>query len=244
MVSPDGASFVLEGRHALGGFAALFGRPHARQAIALSSLELLAVPGEAFLEILEDSFDVARDAIVHTARSVATLRETLGPGAPRLAPPRWVGPPEGPLGVVERLALLLDAPFLRGGGVQPLSDLATVSEERVYAEGALLFDEGESKERLELVIEGEVLAEAPGVGRQVFRAGEIACAIEVLGEVATAWSARAAARTRTVSFRIEDWFDCMEEHFGMVQAILADIGELRDRVLEAAALRAGGVFVR
>jgi CRP-like cAMP-binding protein len=192
------------------------------------------------MELLDDSFEVARASIVELARRVAELEErrdrrVAGAGVALArsepTPPNHL--PAGRLNVIDRLALLMEVPILRGAGVQPLSDLAVVSEEVGFQPGDVLFDHRPVPERVVLVVEGEVEAwrEAPGLIRRA-GAGQIVGGAAAFADSALAWRARATRRGRALAFRVEDWFDLMEEHFDMVRSALAALSLEREGLID------------
>ena len=148
--SPDHFYFVRQGRielvregaawrsslgpRAFGMLDALIERPRVAFCLCPVPLELLKIRVDAWLELLEDSFELARMSVLALVRSVAALEERLWTSGRELAsrgPPPVLAATGARLDIVERLAILMLTPPLRGAGVQPLSDLATVSEELI-----------------------------------------------------------------------------------------------------------------
>ena len=222
-VPEKGPGRVMDGPSVLGRFDAVLARPRTRRAIALTDLQLLRVPAEAWMDLLEDSFQLARLSVTSLTRTVAQLEERA-----------WTESPPGPtqpvmpaqmnarrLDRLERLVVLVDTPLLRGAGVQTLSDLAGVSEEASFEAGDDLFVAGARRDRVHIIVAGEVEAHRENP-RVEWRGGpgEIVCDVASLGETEVAWGARAVTRVRTLAFRFEDWLDLMEEHFEMVRSTL------------------------
>jgi CRP-like cAMP-binding protein len=240
LIGEGRAARRLEGRHVLGLIDGLLDRARTRTAVATTNLQLMKVHIDAWLDLLDDSFEVARASVLELARSVANLEERVDMVAgarsrlvthgPRFASGRV---PAGHLNVIERLALLMDVPLLRGGGVQPLSDLAVASQEVEFDRGEVVFDRGVPRDRVFVVVEGEVEAsrEAPDLVR-IARAGDIVGGAAAIGEPAVAWQARATRRGRALAFRVDDWFDLMEEHFDMVRSALAALSLRHEELLE------------
>jgi CRP-like cAMP-binding protein len=230
----------LEGRHVFGLSDGLLDRSRKRTASAATNLHLMKVRIEAWLELLDDSFDLARASILELAGSVAELEDRLdakkedrGPLAPQPPVKAFPRVPGGHLNVIERLALLMDVPVLRGGGVQPLSDLAVASQEFRFERGETILDRGAPRDRIVLVVEGEIEARRSGsdlVRRAV--AGEIVCGAAAFGEAAPFWAALGSKPGRALAFRVDDWFDLMEEHFDMVRSALAAMSSRREELLD------------
>ncbi len=226
---------TLEGLHVFGMGDGLLDRTRTRTAIAAIDLRLMKVRVDAWLELLDDSFELARASVLELARSIAHLEDRLdGPalsGGHASSWPEQV--PAGRLNVVERLALLMEVPLLRGGGVQPLSDLAVASREIHFESGDELVERNARRERIFVVIEGQVDAcreQPPGL--RTARAGEIVGGAAAFGQPALLWNARATRRGRALAFRVDDWFDLMEEHFDLVRAALAALSMQHENLLD------------
>jgi CRP-like cAMP-binding protein len=226
--------WTLRGRWFLGGFDAVGDRLATRTATAVDDFYGMRVSAVAWLEMLEDSFQLARSAVTNGSGALARLEERIPSGAPpshRDAP--FFQAPPGPLGLVERLAILLDVRLLRGAGVQALADLAAVSQQVDFGEGELLLERDTETERLIVVVDGDVLAERDGTTvERHYGPGDLVCAAAILGRVADPWHARAVTTTRGVSFPIDALFDLMEEHFDLVRSTLAAIGARRELLIE------------
>jgi CRP-like cAMP-binding protein len=230
-----GPSWTLKGRWLIGGFEALGDRPATYTATAVADFYGMRVSAVAWVEMLEDSFELARSAVVNASRAVMRLEDRVPTGAP-VSPDDALLPHmalSGTLSLVERLALLLEVPMLRVGGVQALADLAAVSQQVSFAAGEIIVERGIEQEHLIRIVDGEVLAEREGpsvVRRQ--GPGDLVCGTAVLGRVADRWQARSITPTRGISFPIEALFDLMEEHFDLVRSTLAALGARREVLLE------------
>jgi hypothetical protein len=204
-----------------------------RTALALTDIQAMKVQSEAWIELLEDSFALARAAVLGSVRTVAELEERLWARSPL---PRFPSAPRAPgteLDLVERLAALREVPLLRGAGVQILSDLATACEVASFARDATLFERGHPCHRVFLIVEGEVEGrrEGPDV---TWRGGpgEIVCGTAAFGDPIVAWEAHATVPSRALTFRIDDWLDILEERFEMVRSTLGALSLDREQLLE------------
>jgi CRP-like cAMP-binding protein len=251
LVREGAPALILDGRHVFGMKDALLDRSRTHSAIAVTDLQLMRMRFEDWLELLDDSFELARASVAGLARVVAAYEEKLwlsdranaprAPGTTQVRmPERSEGADDKPgqvqarrLTIVERLALLMDAPFFRRSGVQPLSDLAMASNEAFFRRGETLLERGAPRDKVFLVVEGEVEAsrQEPDLVRR-FGAGEIVCGAAALAESGLAWRAAAATPTLALVVRTEEWFDLMEEHFDMVRSALGTLELRRDELQE------------
>ncbi len=237
-------AWIFEGRSAIGVFDALLDRPHARTAVADSNLHLLKLRVEHWLDLLEDSFGLARAALANSVSTVAALeaRQWAAQAQPR--GPVVVHAPlvEPPLAFVERVAILVETPLLRSAGIQVLVELAESAEELSFQPGETLFQRGAPRGALHLVLQGEIVGERSDPAIEVlFGPGSFVGGVASLGDPIAAWQARALTRVHVLSIRIEDWFDLMEEHFDLVRSALSAMALWREGILEDLAEKSGEV---
>jgi CRP-like cAMP-binding protein len=230
-----GPSWTLRGRWIIGGFEVLGDRPATHTVTALGNFYAMRVPAVAWVEMLEDSSQLARSAVVNSSRALMGIEERVPTDPPlsRREVSLLSTVPPGVLSLVERLALLVDVRVLRAAGVQALADLAAASQQVSFAAGEAILEHGVEPEHLIRIVDGEVLAERDGPS-MVRRYGprDLVCGTAVLGRVADAWRAHAVGPTRGISFPTEALFDLMEEHFDLVRSTLAALGERRELLLE------------
>lgn len=240
-------SWTYEGRWALGLFEIIRDEPRARTATALADFRLLRVRGDAWIDLLEDSFVLARAALENSARTIAALADDLASsgGDPPATGASLMSLPQGELNLIERLAVLFELQHLRGSGVQPLAELAAVADEVAYEPGQRFLESGVRKDRSFAVLDGEVEASRvdPPIVRN-FGRGALVLGAASCGQASVPWEARAKTRTRLLTFRQDDWFDLLEEHFDMVRAALGALALERERILEAQAARSGNLILR
>src|SRR5258708_7004500 len=142
MVREGSAPWTFRGRWLLGGFEAHLDRPSPRDGVALSEFYVMKVSASVWIDLLEDSFPLARQALVNSSATVANLEERVSgdvPGSAHTGSPSYV---TSSLDLVERLAFLSDVGMLRGAGVQTLADLAMIAREAVFASGEVVLTRG------------------------------------------------------------------------------------------------------
>jgi CRP-like cAMP-binding protein len=244
----DGAApWTYEGRWAIGMFEVVLDRPRTRTATALSDFRIMRVRGDAWLDILEDSFLLGRAALERSSATVAAMAEQLAAQGVAFEP--MVAPlmplPRGKLNLIERLAVLYELVFLRGSGIQTLAELAAVAEEVTFEAGARVAEGGVRKDRTFVVLSGEIEVSRTDLAlTRAFGPGTVVLGPASFGEGSIPWALQATAATRTLTLRHDDWFDLLEEHFDMLRSTLGAIAIHRDRMLEQLADKAGGLTLR
>jgi CRP-like cAMP-binding protein len=235
-LSRDGVPpWIYHGRWVIGPGDVLLERPYRRTGVALTDLSLLRVPAEDWIELLEDSFELTRGAVSNSVRSVAALELRVWESQrdPRGRVIAAAPPPGRPLTFVDRLAMFAEAGLFRSAGVQVLTDVVSLVEERSFAQGEFLWRRAAAPGEAILVVEGEVVAERIDSKVAVrFGPGSVVAGVAALGEAAQAWEARAMAPTRALFLRHEDWLDLMEEHFDLVRSALGQLSLMREAILE------------
>jgi CRP-like cAMP-binding protein len=211
----------VEGRCIVGLLDGLLDRARTRTAVATTNLEVMSVRLEGWLELLEESFDMARMTAAGLARRSLELRSRCRGPRPSLPARSGALDAADPMQLVERMAFLKSTPALQRAGVQVLSDLASCSTEVAFDAGHLLERRGQARDRLLVVVGG--MAEATFAERRLsLRAGTG----EIVGWPAiyvdqVEYDATARTSLRALAVPYEAWLDAMEEHFDMVRAGLA-----------------------
>jgi CRP-like cAMP-binding protein len=237
------APWTFQGRSVLGGFEVHLERPLTRSATALNDFQAMKVRPNAWLELLEDSFFLARASVRFCAATVARLEERVPAGLPTSSTERLATVAHRSSAVIERLAFLADVEILRGAGVQPLAELAASSSEGEFRRGERLFEPSHASRQIWVVVEGEVHAtrcDAAGTWR--YGPGEVVCGAASI-EGPPVWEATAAIATRVISFPIEAWFELMDEHFDLMRAVSAALALRREALLDHLAGQSGGIVL-
>jgi len=241
MTRPGAAPWTFNGRWVLGALEAQLDRPLTRTMTALTDFRAMKIRPTAWRELLEDSYLLGRNAIRFGSATVAALEQRV-PGG--LTSPNSILPApilhESPT-AIERLAFLAEVASLRGAGVQPLAELAVVAQERDFATGELLFERGFAHQELFIVVEGEVVAKCGDI-EALWHYGprDIVCGAACFAG-APEWQAKATRKTRTISFRLEAWFELMDEHFDLVRAAISALALRREALLDHLAEQTQGI---
>ena len=235
------APWTYEGRWVIGPADALLERPYRRTGEALTDLSMLKLRVDDWIDLLEDSFELSRAAVTNAVRGVAALESRIWAAEKEPRGRAVLTPPHerGPLSFVDRLATFAEIRLLRGAGVQVLTDVVGLVEERTFPAGATLWERGELPGRVFFVIEGEVIADRVDPALTVrFGPGSVVAGAAAMGDPSP-WEPRAVTETRTLSLHLEDWFDLMEEHLDLVRSALGGLAQVREEILEQLAEATG-----
>lgn len=227
-VTREGApSFRYRGRWVLGIIDLLADRPRRHTLTVTKPSRIASVRGEDWLDIIEETLDVAKDAV--SAQLGATARLYAKLPEPRFPPPEASPPPPAlRLTLFERLLAFFDSPILRRAGVQTLSILAESSREIRLAAGETLASGASRPEDAYLVSHGEIATSQPGrFGRGTFVGGAAL--------LSAGWEARATVPSVVLALPFEEWFDAMEEHFDLARSAMTWNALERERIYEALA---------
>jgi CRP-like cAMP-binding protein len=227
--------WIMSGRWVIGGGDAFLERPYPRTGVALTNLSLLRVPAEDWIELVEDSFQLTRGAVSNAVRGVAALELRLWESQRDPRGAAMVVAPHGkrPMSFVDRLSTFAGAGMFRSAGVQVLTDLVGLQEERSFAAGEALWTRKAAPREAFVVVEGEVVAERMDRPLAVrFGPGSVVAGVAALGDPAKEWEARALSPTRALSLGHEDWLDLMEDHFDLARSALGQLALARERILE------------
>lgn len=218
-------------------------RARSRTATATRATHLLEMPAGDWLDMLEDNFELMLRGVEGIAAGVHELRKGLGRTTSAESPgarPFERRLPDGPLGLVDRVMLLRGVPLFSGGEVQALLDLAAHAVEIEVDAGGVITPRGEPNDAMFVTISGTVTAststtvpaETVGPGRMVF--GSCAATSKEIG-----CEAHATTRSRLLRLVREDYFDAMEEHFGLARSSMKALAAEREILANEVARRAG-----
>jgi CRP-like cAMP-binding protein len=235
-LSREGAPpWIYDGRWVIGPADAVLDRPYPRTAVALTHLSLLKLPADDWLDLLEDSFELARGAVARSIHGVGLLeaRRWSLEAEPRGKRVTTIPTDRSTLSFVDRLAMFAGVGLLRSAGVQVLADVVSLVKEETFAPGERIWSRGEVPGRTFIIVEGEAIAERSNPSLSVrFGPGMAVAGVASLGDAVKEWEAHAVTRLRVLSLPIEEWFDEMEEHFDLVRSALGALALVRDEIVD------------
>ncbi len=224
----------FEGHWVLGILDVMQERPHSRTAIAETPVRLARFRTTEWLDLLDESFELKRSAIGSGVDSVAKLMEQLLllEGGDQSPPLSAGSVDESLLSIVDRLLLLIDLPMFHSAGVQTLADLAALMTERIVEPGSTIHERNAPRTALSVIVEGVVESRRrdPDLAMRFMR-GHIAGGPLIVGPSAQHWETIALTRTKLLVLSAEDWFDEMEEHFGLARSALVALAAEREQLL-------------
>lgn len=237
--APDSEPWVLEDRALIGAIDANNGEPHERTARAKTRVRAIEVHFDAYLTLLEDYFDFAKDSLIEGARRTHQFALDLAPDglypAPRPGASDRMNPRRDD---IQKLVALRATRAWGGAPVQPLVTLARTAYELRFSAGDTIFRADTPSEGLHVLIDGliEIHHSEPLV-RCLVGSGEVV--FGVFGIVPGTYPFSAVARTDLALLRLahEDIFDAMEEHFGLTRSWWVYMGRENTRIRHARAAR-------
>jgi CRP-like cAMP-binding protein len=220
-------------------------RPRTRTVTATRETHLLRMPASDWLDMLEDNFELMLRGVEGLSEGIHDLRVGLGGG------PTSAGPvacevdrplPAATLGLIERVMLLRGVPLFASGEVQALLDLAEHAVEIDLEAGVPLALRGEPNEAMFVTVSGTVTAStSAAIPQETFGPGALVFGLCAATSKDLGFEARATTRTRLLRLVREDYFDAMEEHFGLGRSSMKALVAAREILANDVARRAESV---
>ena len=235
---------VVEDPFGLGLLDVLADRPRALTATAVTRVRAMRVRADDYLDLLEEHFELVMSTMRGITRGVHEASLALAPDggfAEVPCPPESaLDLPAGPLGVVRKIGVLHEAAVFRGANMQALVRLAGLAKEARFQAGEVVFGRGEAAGKFYVVARGVVEArrQAPELSAR-FRRADLVCGHGAFGEADNEYVATARTPAIVMSFREEDFFDVMEEHFELTRSVLSGIASEYERLLALRERRLG-----
>lgn len=213
-------------------------KARARTATALTDVELLSLSSEERLELLEDSFEHTRSLIRMTA---TRLDESGRYGGAEIELAATLAPKPEALLLIERVFTLRDTPAFRKASIQALVSLAPNADEVRLAAGELLFERGEARGVLYVVVAGCLELEGNSAsaegGRHRYGSASLLGGGPCFADALARQSARAVTPAVVLRVREEDFYDVMEDHFDLARSVLSFLASENERRLDEAERR-------
>lgn len=236
-------SWTLHARWFIGGFDAFSEPGRIRQTVALADFPALRLQASAWIDLLEDSFTLARRAISGVSHVVETL-ELRAPGsapAESRSPP-WLPALGSALTPIERLGLLTRVAIFESAAVQAVLDLAAASREITFEPGQTVIERGTAPPHLVVLIDGQVTAvRTESHAERTFRALDVVCLAAAFADTPIDWHATATERTRALLVPLPPWFDALEDHFSLFRSFMAALAARREVLLDSLGAETGNV---
>jgi CRP-like cAMP-binding protein len=227
----EGPPWRFEGSWMFGLLDYFLGVPHIRSARTIVDQNLLRSRTSDWLELLEDSFDLAQHTITVQARDLA--KRDLGSSAAQRAgarPPAAAGATSESASLAERVATLRTMRPLRDAGVQSLVDLASFASERSLPAGASACED--ASENLYFVVTGQVeTGQAPLGSRGAWGPGSLVGGLSALAD-SDLGIGRTLEPTRLLSVARQAWREVTRNHFQCIRSVLIYMAVERERILE------------
>jgi CRP-like cAMP-binding protein len=247
------APWLMEERSLIGTIDITLGRPRKRNAIAERDSFLLRMPAADWLGMLEDNFELTLRAVQGVIDFVDKTRAELGTASSRdvtagtietettESPAGGSMLPDGPLGFLDRLLVLRSLPQLATAGAQALSDLAEVAHESVHEPDVVLAAGRTTSDAIYLVLGGELTLETRSGDTKTtesFGPGAMVLGPRGATPQRVGYEARVTEKARILELPREDFYDVMEEHFGMARSMLKWLVGQRETLLDEKERRA------
>lgn len=215
---------VLGDRSVVGAIDAINERAHAGSAVAVGAVRALKLPIRAWLEALEDSFELVQIILGNMARNGHALKRRPGAPAAQDEPASASGDesiPSYPMNLVEKILALRKADPFRRSALQATTTLANLAEEVRLDLGDALFRKGQFQRHLCVVASGAVRAVHGSTGiEQTTTAGFVINPAATFANALDEYETVATTPSVVLKLSLDDVFDVMEEHFEFVRSTM------------------------
>ena len=215
-------------------------RPRTRTATATKDTHLLRMPATVWLDMLEDNFELVLRGVEGLAQGVHELRVAVGGGAVASdapAPSLVTLPSKGELGLVDRVFLLRGVHLFARGEPQALLDLAAHAVE-VELEAGVVVVAREQNDAMFVTVSGAIAATAAAsVPEETFGPGTLVFGSRAATSKDLGFEAHTTTKSRVLRLLREDYFDAMEEHFGLARSSMKALASEREALVNESALR-------
>jgi CRP-like cAMP-binding protein len=233
--------WTLGERSLIGTIDLTLDRPRTRTATATKDTHLLRMPATDWLDMLEDNFELMLRGVEGLAQGIHEMRVAIGGGvAAPDAPASSLAtlPSKGALGLVDRVILLRGVPLFAQGEAQALLDLAAHAVEVDLDAGAVVVAR-EHDDAMFVTVSGAIAARASEPGfEETFGPGALVFGSRAATSKHLGFEAHAVTKSRVLRLAREDYFDAMEEHFGLARSSMKALAGEREVLANESARRA------
>lgn len=120
------------------------------------------------------------------------------------------------LGLLDRLLYLRTLPALERLSPTLLAAIARHARERVFTRGTMLFEPAEPAESVYVVVDGRVMVEREGMGRETLGPGDGVGFLQLLARVDRGLVARALSDTLVLELDWDGLMEVCEQHFSVL----------------------------
>lgn len=208
------------------------GRPRARTCVVTKDAHLLELPFDAWMEVLEDFPDYTSQARRIVAKGLHDVTLTLAPGGgfDQLAKP---GPSAEDCEIVSRIVMLRRTRCFDIASVQALAEIAERGELLRPDPGELLVRPGTGRDRMYLVMRGNVHVErriAPEI-RASFGPGQIVLGGAAFCDALRSYAVIAGADAAVFAIDQTELDEISDDHFDIVRSIVRGMSLDRDQLV-------------
>ncbi len=207
------------------GFLSIMAREPGTNAVADVPTTTLAVPAEAIVNALEESFSFVRNTLRISAATLVRKRGNL-PASPDRPPPVDLGEaPERPRTMVELLLDLRRGGIFRECNIDALVDVARATREIRAEPGEVFWKIGEPSTSWRRIYAGRVRCTSAD-GRSVDIGKSFVLGImDALGQVPRSYEARAEAPILAYQSELEAFLAVLETHFELARDLIAVVSK-------------------
>jgi CRP-like cAMP-binding protein len=227
--SPETIYFLLEGRahleegahafdlgphDAVGLLPAIARQSHTASCRAETAVHTLALRVDAFLEVLEDFFDLTCALLAHlSARLIEADPLELGARVFEVEGPPFLDDVR-PIELIDKIVFMKSVRLLAGASAEELSCIGRDADAVAFDSGEEVFRAGDHADAFYLTLQGRLAQHGPrtSVG-----------AIDVLGQGRYAQSVIAVEPSYCLRVPAEQFFDLLEDHFDLASLIARDL---------------------
>ncbi len=207
----------------IGGITAFASDPRGYDVVALEDLVTLEMRVEDMLDIFEDHFPILQSVMRAVAGELIDVRRTL-PGTAGYSQPEPADvetPPDRPLDLVERIALVRQTLAFAKSRLDAVAELAREATEVRLPAGSVLWKEGEPSDFMLMLVSGIVRCHTSEGHRFGFTAGDVVGSMDSAAGRARWFTAETETEIWGLRIDSEALYDVFEDDFEMALDLLS-----------------------